>query len=133
MIAIVCVDDKLGLAFNHRRQSRDAVLCEDILTLAADAPLWMHPYSASLFPADRIHADESYLAHAGTNDYCFLERENLLPYADAVHTLVLYRWNRTYPADIYFSWDWDSYQNTETVSFRGKSHPDLVREIWKRK
>ena len=33
MILIACVDDSMGMTFNHRRQSRDAVLCRDLLSL----------------------------------------------------------------------------------------------------
>ena len=31
MRVIVCVDDNGGMLFNHRRQSRDRVLCERVL------------------------------------------------------------------------------------------------------
>ena len=30
MTIFICLDDADGLAFNHRRQSRDRVLCEHI-------------------------------------------------------------------------------------------------------
>lgn len=135
MILIACVDDKMGLTFNHRRQSRDALLCRDVLSLVQDRPLWMHPYSVSLFPdaPETIIAVENYLSKAGTDDFCFVEREDISPYTAAVHTVILYRWNRHYPADTYFALDWKQYQKIETVSFQGKSHPEIIREIWKHK
>lgn len=34
MRVIVCVDDNGGMLFNHRRQSRDRVLCERVLQMA---------------------------------------------------------------------------------------------------
>lgn len=39
MKLIVCMDDKNGMAFNHRRQSRDRVLAERIMELTENAKL----------------------------------------------------------------------------------------------
>ena len=52
MKLILCVDDKGGLAFNHRRQSRDRVLNEHILMHCGIHRLWISPYTAKLFGAD---------------------------------------------------------------------------------
>ena len=49
MIIAVCIDDKGGMLFNHRRQSQDRLLREDLLTEAAGRPLWMSGYSAKQF------------------------------------------------------------------------------------
>ena len=52
MIAIVTVDDRMGMMFNHRRVSRDKVVLEKILSTAAMSPpqaLWMNAYSNKLF------------------------------------------------------------------------------------
>ena len=48
MKLILCVDDKGGLAFNHRRQSRDRVLNEHILMHCVMSSLWISPYTAKL-------------------------------------------------------------------------------------
>lgn len=45
MKLILCVDDKGGLAFNHRRQSRDRVLNERILMHCGMHRLWISPYT----------------------------------------------------------------------------------------
>ena len=45
MIAAVCIDDRGGMLFNHRRQSQDRLLREDLLAEAAGRPLWMNSYS----------------------------------------------------------------------------------------
>ena len=49
MHIIVCLDDQNGMAFNHRRQSRDRVVTEDICILADGRPLWMNKNSVALF------------------------------------------------------------------------------------
>lgn len=51
MRVIVCVDDNGGMLFNHRRQSRDRVLCERVLQMAdeRDCSVYMNTYSAKIF------------------------------------------------------------------------------------
>lgn len=134
MILIACVDDNMGMTFNHRRQSRDAVLCRDVLALVQDRPLRMHPYSIALFPdaSENIIAEEDYLDKAETDDFCFVERENVSDFSDQIHTILLYHWQRTYPSDTRFPLDLSGYRKTETVTFEGKSHPEIVREVWKK-
>ncbi|MCG4528677.1 hypothetical protein L0P79_16660, partial [Intestinimonas massiliensis] len=50
MIVIVCLDDKGGMMFNHRRQSRDKSLCVQILRLTKHSILHMSHYSARATP-----------------------------------------------------------------------------------
>ena len=49
MIVMVCVDDKGGMLFNHRRQSKDRVLRQEMLRMIGDAPLRVTPYTAKQF------------------------------------------------------------------------------------
>ena len=70
MKLIVCMDDKNGMAFNHRRQSRDRVLAERIMELTENAKLYIAPYSQTLFQADRVVVSPDYLTCAGQNDFC---------------------------------------------------------------
>ena len=48
MILAFCIDDQGGLAFNHRRQSRDRALVADLLAAAGARPVFCLPYSAGL-------------------------------------------------------------------------------------
>ena len=134
MILIACVDDSMGMTFNHRRQSRDAVLCRDLLSLVQGRPLWMHPYSAPLFPdaPETVIVDEDYLSKAGADEFCFVDREDVSDFSDQIHTIILYHWQRAYPSDRRFPLDLSEYRKTETVTFEGKSHPEIVREVWKK-
>ena len=106
MKLILCVDDKGGLAFNHRRQSRDRVLNEHILMHCGMHRLWISPYTAKLFGADtavRLCIAEDCLERAEEDDYCFAEVHNPAPYLNKVQQVILYHWNRVYPADRYFT------------------------------
>jgi hypothetical protein len=55
MILIVCIDDKNGMAFNGRRQSRDSILCERIMSVVGEKRIYMRPDSAKLFSGHGMH------------------------------------------------------------------------------
>ncbi len=48
----LCLDQEDGLLFNGRRQSRDRVVTEKILSMTEGKPLWMSAYSRRIFPED---------------------------------------------------------------------------------
>ena len=54
MTVAVCVDDKMGMLFNHRRQSRDKVLIDDLMNIAEKVKI--NGFSEELFEdyKDRI-------------------------------------------------------------------------------
>ena len=133
MTLIVCIDDKNGMLFNHRRQSRDRVLIEDLLTLTAGATLWIEPYSVLLFPKDctAYKVADDPLAAAGAKDFCFIETKNPVPCAAKIDAVVLYRWNRHYPADLCFTLDMTKFALTEASEFKGSSHERITREIYR--
>lgn len=49
MKVIVCLDKSSGMMFNNRRQSRDAVLIEDVINYCGDNKIMCNSYSAELF------------------------------------------------------------------------------------
>lgn len=138
MIVIVCVDDKLGMAFNHRRQSMDDTLWRKILEFCGDHRIWMRAYTAKQFGqydnATNLITDEDYLSKAAAEDYAMVETDSILPFASDIQGLVLCRWNRTYPADTFLEVpgniaDWEISVIDE---FSGTSHPKITMEYWRR-
>lgn len=136
MILILCVDDNNGMMFNHRRQSRDKVLSAHILNIVKNDPLWMNAYSASLFNMNEanIIVDEAFLSQAGEGDYCFVENIDITPYEEKVEKIILYKWNRDYPDDFYFTLPLaeHGWNLTETNDFAGYSHEKITEEIYTR-
>lgn len=133
MKLIVCVDNRGGMAFNHRRQSRDRVLTEDIVKNVGDARLVLSPYSLSLFDGYvlDIAVSSDPFADAGENDFCFVETAS--PTSDAdVSELILYHWNRDYPSDTPFLLDTAAFLLVSTVDFVGFSHEKITKEVWKK-
>lgn len=132
MTCYVCLDDKNGMYFNHRRQSRDAAVLADIqnsigTVLAIDAPSQTLIAEAGI---DYVLAPED-LSQLPGDAHFFLEfrpaREAL-----AADTMVVYHWNRRYPADGWFDIDLTDagYTLTETVEFPGKSHDTITKEVY---
>ena len=132
--AIVCVADNLGVMFNHRRVSRDAAVTADILRLAQNAPLYLSPYSLPLFaqsPANIVCVND-FSGALPENAVCFFE--DILPRPRMFDRLVLYRWNRDYPADTFFSVfpGEEGFALLARTDFSGVSHPVVTREIYEK-
>ena len=136
MKVIVCLDECLGMMFNQRRQSRDRAVISDILRVTAGSRLYIDEYSEKLFAdSDRKYTVSSdMLDIAGKGDYCFVERQGLSPYVDGIDEIVVYRWNRRYPADIYFDIDLEDqgFSLAHSEDFEGYSHEKITKEIFRR-
>jgi len=130
MTVIVCIDNRMGMLFNHRRQSRDRVVTERILALSRGHTLRMNAYSARLFgEGENIAVSEDFLSEAGAEDICFAENVPLAPVADRIHRLILFRWNRDYPADVYLDLPVDAWQTVSAEDIPGSSHECITREV----
>ena len=133
MILIVCVDDAGGLGFNRRRQSQDRALRARMLRKWGR--LWMNAYSAGQFAKeDPVTADEDFLEKSGPGDACFAEGPAAAEALDRAEKLVLYRWNRKYPADCHFPLDLEArgWRLEETAEFAGSSHEKITEEVYVR-
>lgn len=133
MNLILCVDDKGGICFHHRRQSQDRILREQLLALAGTSRLWMNGYSRRQFPDPlpaNICVDEEFLTKAGPEDYCFAEDQDVSPCIDQVCRLILFKWNRSYPADVFLPSGLLGWTLLETADFAGFSHERITKEIY---
>lgn len=135
MILVACLDDKGGMMFNHRRQSQDCVLRAHLLELAAGHHLWMSQYSAGQFDAaqiQNINIDDAFLEKAGHGDYCFIESGVQGVDAADVERIALFKWNRVYPADVYFDFPLEGWTLTTSQEFKGSSHDKITMEVYEK-
>ena len=134
MKLIVCLSEDKGMMFNHRRQSRDRVLIADMIAHTQNTPLWVSPYSASLFGEDchSLHVAPLPVDASGASDYCFVEDTPLPETLDDVDELIIYRWNRHYPSDVHFDFDTSVFRLIQSTDFVGSSHDNITKEIWKK-
>ena len=133
MKLIFCIDNKRGLEFNGRRQSQDRALRARILDLSKDSRLLMSAYSARQFDeCDKIVVDDSFMSSASNTDYCFVE--GISPSLDGCDEVILYIWNRDYPADRYFEFDLGTlgFSLESIEDFSGYSHEKITEKIYKR-
>lgn len=131
MIMVVCIDDRGGMLFNRRRQSKDHMLRQDLLREAAGRTLWMNAYSARQFAPlpENIRVAEDFPARAGKEDFCFFENVNPVPWLEKAEMIVLYHWNRHYPADRWFPQPLPGRTVQRTEDFAGSSHENITKEI----
>ena len=133
MEVIVCVDDHNGMLFNHRRQSRDQAVIADMWKESKGQNLWISSFSSVLFTEymETIMVSYTPLDFAQRGDICFIENLNLMPYEQNIEKIIVYRWNRRYPADTYLDIDlkntWKMIFQTE---FAGHSHKKITKEIY---
>ena len=131
MNIIICLDDKNGILFNNRRQSRDAAVCQRILALAKDSALWMNAYSAKLFVGGDIKISDDFLSAVGVGEYCFLENNDFLMYGGEIEKVIVYRWNKVYPADVKVDSAFFSGKKlVQSTDFAGNSHARITEEIY---
>ena len=135
MKAFVCVDDGFGMAFLGKRQSRDTRVLEDIISTASKTLVYMTAQTKKLFPdTDLAVASPITDSLLATDEYYFFETESPLGYLDAVDEIVLYRWNRRYPADLKLGFlpSESGYTRVSVTEFVGTSHDCITKEVYKK-
>ncbi len=135
MKLVICTDSKNGIMFNGRRQSRDSAVCEDILAMLGTALLYTDSCSFRLFDRygdDRVICSDNPAASAGREDFCFAEDMDMTAAAARSDMLIIYCWNRTYPADRYFDADKELFRLVSETDFKGSSHEKITKRVYTR-
>lgn len=129
MTLYICLDDRNGLQFNKRRQSRDSALLEDIRSQLS-GPLCVAPFSEKLIR----EAEIPYVLLPETTADFFAEEIPSQELLEKTKKIVIYRWNRHYPSDV--KWEPDltgmGFTLTEITEFAGTSHEKITREVYVR-
>lgn len=119
--------------FNHRRQSQDRLLRENLLAEAGGRSIWMSPYSRKQFvpTPENIRTAEDFPRQAGPGELCFFEDVFPGPWLDQAERIVVYHWNRTYPSDPpRFPLPLAGRSAVGREEFAGSSHERITKEIW---
>ena len=94
MKLILCLDERNGLSFNNRRQSRDRAVIDKIVCLAKEEPVWITSYSSELFREThcnvRVSADIMHAAKPG--EYLFIENQDPHELLAQVSSVYIFRW-----------------------------------------
>lgn len=129
MILTICVDDRMGMSFGGRRQSKDAEIRRKLLALSGGA-LRMSDYSARQFDAPVYH-EADYLSGAKSRDWCFVENADYEDFGDKIEKIILFRWNRHYPADVQFRFP-GKWALIRSEDFPGSSHEKITMEVYEK-
>lgn len=105
MTLIICLDKRNGMRFNNRRQSFDRCVTERIVRLSSDS-----------------------------SNVCFFETGDISAYLEIAEKVVIFRWDKVYPADVKFPMDQFSKAFTliSTDTFHGYSHDLITQEVYVR-
>ena len=132
MTVFVCVDDRGGMLFNKRRQSRDRRVTEDIARTVGDGVLYISDFSEILFEQSEVSVISvpDPLSSVSDEGFVFIENEHLGEHLDRIDRLSIYKWNKKYPYD--FSLDVEpeavGFKKRSTREFVGTSHEKITRE-----
>lgn len=139
MVMITCVEDRDGTMFNNRRLSMDSVVYRKILELASGKNLWTDAGAGRLFretgmaAAAGVLEDADFLNKAEDGDFCFVEGQDMADVRDRLEGIVLFYWNRKYPADRYFDRSLlEGFRLKRREEFPGSSHEKLTMEVYER-
>ena len=129
MILSLCADDRLGLSFGGRRLCKVSQVRRRLLELSG-GKLRMSEYSARQFE-EPVYSGADYLSGAAAEDWCFAENRDYLAFSDAIGKIVLFRWNRHYPADVRFEFP-GKWALVRSEDFPGSSHEKITMEVYER-
>lgn len=134
MKLIVCVDENNGMLFNNRRQSRDRNVIQNIIDLVKEEKFWINSYSENLFKFKiEYNLFENNFDEISEEDYYFVENVSPKLLEEKINEIILYNWNRTYPADIFFDISLDDWQLKSEKEFEGFSHEKITQRTYTRR
>ena len=131
----LCVDDENGMMFGGRRQSRDRVLIGELMQSHGKTTVCIGPYSKLLFSEyPEVQLCEDPLEECPNGGVCFIEDCSVLKHLQEIGTLIVYHWNRRYPADFYFEFDpiAQGFTLVSVQEFEGSSHEKITKEIYRK-
>lgn len=139
MKVIYVLDKNNGVLFNHRRQSRDAFLVENIVNKInqENGTLYVSDYSKKLFEGTDVSIQslaEFNLSGAKENDFVFIENEDIqLEDYKGDLDYYFYKWPSVYPSDKKIELPLNDAEVVKKETFSGNSHDEIYLEIWRRK
>ena len=139
MKIIYVLDKNNGVLFNHRRQSKDAFLTENIVSKVKqeNGTLFVSDYSKKLFDGSDVSIQslaEFNLSEAKENDFVFIENEDIqLDDYTGELEYYFYKWPSVYPSDKTLELPLNDAEVIKKEQFKGNSHDKIYLEIWRKK
>ncbi|MBF0579215.1 hypothetical protein IM774_05360 [Erysipelotrichaceae bacterium RD49] len=129
MNAIFIVDQENGLAFNHRPQSRDRMLMDDLKSLV-DEPIQAESYFGRMAASYGVPITDTL---EDDNGWVLFDHNPTPEEASQIDKILLYRFmDVEYPADQILSLDFSPFACIAQTEFAGSSHDCIVRKVFER-
>lgn len=127
---IICLDENKGMLFNNRRQSRDSLVCEDIIKSLDGEKLRLLPFSQQLF--SDFSENINVVTEISDEGKYFIENIDIQEYVSVAEEITVYCWNRVYPADLSCSIDFSQFSDVSRTEFEGSSHEKITKTVYVR-
>lgn len=127
MKVFICLDDKNGMMFNKRRQSKDRNLIEKVKEIIRDETIFVSEYTNDILP-DGITCND----FGAVKGFAFVE-DPIHLFEDKIETLYIFKWNRYYPSDKKFNLDMKKFDLISVENFVGYSHENITLEVYKKR
>ncbi len=133
MKVFVCIEDRGGMMFNSRRESRDRLVILDMLVEAGAGRLYISPFSEKLFEGNKqsVIVSRFPFDEVPEDGSLFVEDMDLAGYEERIDTLVVYHWNRVYPYDRVLDIDMSRYEQIGEKDFAGYSHDRITKKTYR--
>ena len=130
----ICLDDRGGMLFFGRRQSRDRVLISELVD-SVDKKIYINSFSKLLFEphADKVVICDNPLLECPDGGIVFVEDLPLQPYLADISKIILYKWNKLYPSDKRIDIDFDDFRVVSEKIFVGSSHEKISKVTLEKK
>lgn len=82
-----------------------------------------------------IWVGEDFLGRVGKDEFCFVEGQDISGVQGQIHAVILYQWNRRYPADVYFGLDLagEGWELEKREEFQGSSHERITKKVYRKR
>ena len=94
--------------------------------------LWMSGYTARQFSPQPENVRITEDLAAVPEGYCFVETQDPGTWATPPAGLIVYRWNRIYPADLFCTLPLEQWTLVRREEFAGSSHEKITKEVYTR-
>lgn len=123
MVVFYTLDDKNGYKFGKKRQSHDSAVADKMIEMS-DGYVYMRSDSLPFFKKSDLTRCRTFVEFEDIPDdaYVFLEEELPKDRIGAVNKIIIFRWNRVYPATQRLSLHG---LGTPIEEFEGNSHEKI--------
>ena len=101
--------------------------------MISNKKIWINNFSKDLFEdynLDNLIIDDEFVNKMGKYDYCFIENISPDKIENKADKIIIYNWNRKYPADLYFNINLDNWILEKETDFIGNSHDKITQKIY---